>query len=76
MTYSFLEQICQPVVDLANDWEESVPFNVLAAAFSLKFFLSQMFSMNYRESLGSTETEEMLRCLKISRNCFYRKLAL
>ncbi|KAF3529124.1 hypothetical protein DY000_02041742 [Brassica cretica] len=28
MTHSFLERIGQPEVDLANDQEESVPFNV------------------------------------------------
>ncbi|KAF3505121.1 hypothetical protein F2Q69_00042138 [Brassica cretica] len=31
MTHSFLERIGQPEVDLANDPEESVPFNVLDA---------------------------------------------
>ena len=60
MTYSFLEQIGQPAVDLANDREESVPFNVLPATFILKFSSSQLFLMIYRDSLGSTETEEML----------------
>ena len=37
MTYLFLERIGQPAVDLPNDWEESVPFNVLAAIFILEF---------------------------------------
>ncbi|WZZ51177.1 hypothetical protein YC2023_051284 [Brassica napus] len=60
MTYSFLKRIGQPAVDLANNWEESVPFNVLAATFILKFSSSQIFSMHYRDSLGSTETKEML----------------
>ncbi|WZY77736.1 hypothetical protein YC2023_024120 [Brassica napus] len=60
MTSSFLERIGQPAVDLANDWEESVPFNVLAATFIFKFSSSQMFSMHCRDSLGSTETAEML----------------
>ncbi|KAF2568875.1 hypothetical protein F2Q68_00025548 [Brassica cretica] len=60
MTYSFLERIGQPAVDLANNWEESVLFNVLAATFILKFSSSQIFSMHYRDSLGSTETKEML----------------
>ena len=59
MTYSFLERIGQPAVNLANDREESVPFNVLAATFILKFSSSQMFSMHYRDSLGSTKTEEI-----------------
>ena len=72
MTYSFLEGIGQPAVDLANDREENVPFNVLAATFIFKFSSSQMFSMHYRDSLGSTETEEMLSCLKISRKIFIR----
>uniref|UniRef100_A0A0D3E8G7 Uncharacterized protein n=1 Tax=Brassica oleracea var. oleracea TaxID=109376 RepID=A0A0D3E8G7_BRAOL len=31
MAHSFLERIGQPEVDLANDPEESVPFNVLDA---------------------------------------------
>ncbi|KAF3581530.1 hypothetical protein DY000_02032665 [Brassica cretica] len=44
-------------VDLANDREESVPFNVLDATFILEFSSSQMFSMLFRDSLGSTETE-------------------
>ncbi|KAF2554414.1 hypothetical protein F2Q68_00033756 [Brassica cretica] len=57
MTYPFLERIGQPTVDLANDREESVPFNVLAATFILEFSSSQMFLMLFRDSLGSTETE-------------------
>ncbi|WZZ50946.1 hypothetical protein YC2023_051053 [Brassica napus] len=57
MTYSFLERIGQPTIDLANDWEESVPFNVLAATFILEFSSSQMFSLLFRDSLGSMETE-------------------
>uniref|UniRef100_A0A0D3D3D9 Uncharacterized protein n=1 Tax=Brassica oleracea var. oleracea TaxID=109376 RepID=A0A0D3D3D9_BRAOL len=57
MTYPFLERIGQPAVDLANDREESVPFNVLAATFILEFSSSQMFLMLFRDSLGSTETE-------------------
>ncbi|KAF3567928.1 hypothetical protein DY000_02016950 [Brassica cretica] len=57
MTHSFLERICQPEVGLANDREESVPFNVLDATFILEFSSSQMFSMLFRDSLGSTETE-------------------
>ncbi|KAF3529119.1 hypothetical protein DY000_02041741 [Brassica cretica] len=57
MTHSFLERIGQPEVDLANDREESVPFNVLDATFILEFSSSQMFSMLFRDSLGSTETE-------------------
>ncbi|KAF3566056.1 hypothetical protein DY000_02016655 [Brassica cretica] len=58
MTHSFLEQIGQPEVDLANDREESVPFNVLDATFILEFSSSQIFSMLFRDSLGSTETEK------------------
>uniref|UniRef100_A0A0D3EAS2 Uncharacterized protein n=1 Tax=Brassica oleracea var. oleracea TaxID=109376 RepID=A0A0D3EAS2_BRAOL len=57
MTHSFLERIGQPEVDLANDREESVPFNVLDATFILEFSSSQMFSMLFRDSLGSTKTE-------------------
>nr|VDD51363.1 unnamed protein product [Brassica oleracea] len=57
MTYSFLERIGQPAVDLANDREKSVPFNMLTATFILEFSSSQMFSMRFRDSLGSTETE-------------------
>ncbi|KAF2608684.1 hypothetical protein F2Q68_00043073 [Brassica cretica] len=52
ITHSFLEQIGQPEVDLANDREESVPFNVLDATFILEFSSSQMFSMLFRDSLG------------------------
>ncbi|KAF2595022.1 hypothetical protein F2Q70_00043761 [Brassica cretica] len=66
MTYSFLERIGQPAVDLANDREESVPFNVLAAIFILEFSSSQMFSMFFRDSVGSTETERNALMLKIS----------
>ncbi|WZZ08472.1 hypothetical protein YC2023_094393 [Brassica napus] len=55
--HSFLERIGQPEVDLANDREESVPFNVLDVTFILEFSSSQMFSMLFRDSLGSTETE-------------------
>ncbi|KAL0678267.1 hypothetical protein Bca4012_006248 [Brassica carinata] len=57
MTYSFLERIGQPAVDLVNKRGESVPFNVLAATFILEFSSSQMFSILFRNSLGSTETE-------------------
>uniref|UniRef100_A0A0D3E9X8 Uncharacterized protein n=1 Tax=Brassica oleracea var. oleracea TaxID=109376 RepID=A0A0D3E9X8_BRAOL len=57
MTHSFLERIGQPEVDLANDREESVPFNVLDATFILEFSSSQVFSNLFRNSLGSTETE-------------------
>ena len=57
MIYLFLERIGQPAVHLANDREESVPFNVLAATFILEFSSSQMFLMLFRDSLGTTETE-------------------
>ncbi|KAL0656649.1 hypothetical protein Bca4012_077233 [Brassica carinata] len=57
MTHSFLERIGQPEVDIANDREESVPFNVLDSTFILEFTLSQMFSMLFCDLLGSTETE-------------------
>ncbi|KAF3534865.1 hypothetical protein DY000_02040096 [Brassica cretica] len=57
MTYPFLERIGQPAVDLVNDREESVPFIVLGATFILEFCSSQMFTMLFRDSLGSTETE-------------------
>ena len=52
MTHSFLDRFGQPEVDLANDQEESVPFNVLDATFILEFSSSQMFSMLFRDSLG------------------------
>ena len=42
MTYSFLERIGQPEVDLANDPEESVPINVFNATFILEFFSSNV----------------------------------
>uniref|UniRef100_A0A0D3BUN1 Uncharacterized protein n=1 Tax=Brassica oleracea var. oleracea TaxID=109376 RepID=A0A0D3BUN1_BRAOL len=57
MTHSFLERIGQPEVDLANNREESVPFNVHDATSILEFSSSKMFSMLFRYSLGSTETE-------------------
>ena len=57
MTHSFLERIGQPEVDLANDPEESVPFNVLDATFILELSSSQMFSMLFRDSLSLMETE-------------------
>ena len=57
MTHLFLERIGQPEVDLANDREESFPFNVLDSRFNLEFSSSQMFSMLFPDSLGSTETE-------------------
>ena len=43
MTYSFLERIGQPAVDLAYDREENVPFNVLAATFFQVFFVVNVF---------------------------------
>ena len=64
MTHSFLERIGQPEVDLANDREESVPFNVLDATFILEFSSSQMFLMLFRDSPGS-KLKEMILCLKI-----------
>ena len=57
MTHSFLERIGQPEVDLANHREESAPFNVHDATYILEFSLSQMFSMLFRDLLGTTETE-------------------
>ncbi|KAF3554979.1 hypothetical protein F2Q69_00013484 [Brassica cretica] len=57
MTHSFLEQIGQPEVDLANHREEIAPFNVHDATSILEFSSSQMFSMLFRDSLGTTETE-------------------
>ncbi|KAL0650087.1 hypothetical protein Bca4012_092778 [Brassica carinata] len=57
MTHSFLERIGQPKVDIANDREESVPFNVLDSTFILEFSSSQMFSMLFCDSLGSMESE-------------------
>ncbi|KAL0661906.1 hypothetical protein Bca4012_098743 [Brassica carinata] len=57
MTRSFLERIGQPEVDLANDREESVPFNVHDLTSILEFSSSQMFSMLFSDSLGTTETE-------------------
>ncbi|WZZ08346.1 hypothetical protein YC2023_094267 [Brassica napus] len=57
MTHSFLERIGQPEVDLANHQEESVPFNVHDATSILEFSSSQMFSMLFRDSLGTTKNE-------------------
>ncbi|KAF3568323.1 hypothetical protein DY000_02015605 [Brassica cretica] len=57
MTHPFLERIGQPEVDLANNREESVPLNVLDATFILEFSSSQMFTILFRDLLGSTETE-------------------
>nr|VDD23145.1 unnamed protein product [Brassica oleracea] len=57
MAHSFLELIGQQEVDLANNWEESVPFNVLDATFILEFASSPTFSMLFRDSPCSTETE-------------------
>ncbi|KAG5415408.1 hypothetical protein IGI04_002975 [Brassica rapa subsp. trilocularis] len=44
-------------VDLANHREESAPFNVHDATSILEFSSSQMFSMFFRDLLGTTETE-------------------
>ena len=44
MTYSFLERIGQPTVDLANEREESVPFVVLSATFILIFLCRKGFN--------------------------------
>uniref|UniRef100_A0A0D3ASK4 Uncharacterized protein n=1 Tax=Brassica oleracea var. oleracea TaxID=109376 RepID=A0A0D3ASK4_BRAOL len=57
MTHSFLERIGQLGVDLANNWDESVPFNVHDATSILEVSSSQMFSMLFRDSLGTMETE-------------------
>uniref|UniRef100_A0A0D3C8N8 Uncharacterized protein n=1 Tax=Brassica oleracea var. oleracea TaxID=109376 RepID=A0A0D3C8N8_BRAOL len=57
MTHLFLERIGQPEVDLANHQEESAPFNVHDATSFLEFSSSQMFSMLFRDSLVTTETE-------------------
>ena len=57
MTHSFLERIGQPEVDLANHREESAPFNVHDATSILEFSSSQIFSMLFRDILGTTETE-------------------
>ncbi|KAF3528246.1 hypothetical protein DY000_02039661 [Brassica cretica] len=67
MTHSFLERIDQPGVDLANDREESVPFNVLDATFILKFSSSQMFSMLFRDSLGNGVSYGVIR--GVSKHC-------
>ncbi|KAF2547951.1 hypothetical protein F2Q70_00021023 [Brassica cretica] len=64
MTHSFLERIGQPEVDLANDREESVPFNVHDATSIPEFSSSQMFSMLFRDSLDTTETERNALVLK------------
>uniref|UniRef100_A0A0D3BUU3 Uncharacterized protein n=1 Tax=Brassica oleracea var. oleracea TaxID=109376 RepID=A0A0D3BUU3_BRAOL len=58
------ERNAEAKVDLATDLEESVPFNVLDATFILEFSSSQMFSMLFRDSLGSTETERNALMLK------------
>ena len=55
MTHLFLERIGQPEVDLANHREESASFNVHDATYILEFSSSQMFSMLFRDLLGSTE---------------------
>ena len=47
----------QDIIDLANNWQENVPFNVLDATFVLEFASSPTFSMLFHDSLGSTETE-------------------
>ena len=57
MTHLFLERIGQPEVALANHREESAPFNVHDATYILEFSSSQMFSMLFRDLLGTTETE-------------------
>ncbi|CAG7876300.1 unnamed protein product, partial [Brassica rapa] len=57
MTHLFLERIGQPEVDLANHREESAAFNVHDAAYILEFSSSQMFSILFRDLLGTTETE-------------------
>ncbi|KAF2537593.1 hypothetical protein F2Q70_00003133 [Brassica cretica] len=61
MTHLFLERIGQPEVDLANDREESVPFNVTSI---LEFSSLQKYSMLFRDSLGTTETERNALVLK------------
>ena len=60
----FLERIDQPAVYLANEREDSVPFNVHAATFVLDFSSSQMFLMLFHDSLGSTETERNVLMLE------------
>ncbi|WZZ89087.1 hypothetical protein YC2023_117666 [Brassica napus] len=60
MTHSFLERIGQPEVDLANDREESVPFNVLNATFILEFTSSQMFQSFSVTHLVQRKLKEML----------------
>ena len=57
MTHSFLGRIGQPEVNLANHREEDAPFNVHDATYILEFSSSQMFSMLFRDLLGTTETE-------------------
>ncbi|WZY93612.1 hypothetical protein YC2023_065941 [Brassica napus] len=57
MTHLFLERIGQPEVDLVNHREESAPFNVHDATYILEFSSSQMFSILFRDLLGTTETE-------------------
>jgi len=57
MTHLFLERIGQPEVDLANHREESASFNVHDATYILEFSSSQMFSILFRDLLGTTETE-------------------
>ncbi|WZZ07769.1 hypothetical protein YC2023_093690 [Brassica napus] len=57
MTHLFLERIGQPKVDLANHREESAPFNVHDATYILEFSSSQMFSILFRDLLGTTETK-------------------
>ena len=57
MTHSFLERFGQPEMDLANHREGSASFNVHDATSILEFSSSQMFSMLFHDSLGTTETE-------------------
>ena len=44
-------------MDLANHREENAPFNVHDATSILEFASSEMFSMLFRDLLGTTETE-------------------
>ncbi|KAF3486314.1 hypothetical protein F2Q69_00054559 [Brassica cretica] len=76
MTHSFLERIGQPEVDLANDREESVPFNVHDATSILEFSSSQMFSKLFRDSFGTTETERNALPTSNSKNINYSTTSL
>ena len=56
MTYSFLERIGQPAVDLANDREEAFPLLCYLLLLFRFYFLANVF-MLFRDKPGWTETQ-------------------